>query len=47
MIMAQICLGVLIPARYISSVMPVILGSGVRLFAPHASGDDALRFVKA
>src|SRR5205823_13581545 len=34
-------------SRYIISVFPVLLGSGIRLFAPHASPPDALRFVAA
>jgi dihydrofolate reductase len=34
-------------SRYIISVFPVLLGSGIPLFAPHASALDALRFVAA
>src|SRR5207249_1068059 len=32
-------------SRYIISVFPVLLGSGIPLFAPHSSPPDALRFV--
>jgi len=34
-------------SRYIISVFPVLLGSGVPLFAPHSLAPDALRFVAA
>jgi dihydrofolate reductase len=34
-------------SRYIISVFPVLLGSGIPLFAPHSSLPDALRFVAA
>jgi dihydrofolate reductase len=34
-------------SRYIISVFPILLGSGVPLFAPHSSGADALRFISA
>jgi dihydrofolate reductase len=34
-------------SRYIISVFPVLLGSGISLFAPHSSPPDALRFVAA
>jgi len=34
-------------SRYIVSVFPVLLGSGVPLFAPHSCPGDALRFVDA
>ena len=34
-------------SRYIISVFPVLLGSGIPLFAPHSSPLDALRFVAA
>jgi dihydrofolate reductase len=34
-------------SRYIVSVFPVLLGSGIPLFAPHSSPPDALRFVSA
>ena len=34
-------------SRYIISVFPVLLGSGIPLFAPHSSGADALRLVSA
>ena len=34
-------------SRYIVSVFPVLLGSGIPLFAPHSSSLDALRFVSA
>lgn len=34
-------------SRYIISVFPVLLGSGIPLFAPHFSRPDALRFVAA
>lgn len=32
-------------SRYIISVFPVLLGSGIPLFAPHSSPPDALRLV--
>ena len=34
-------------SRYSISVFPVLLGSGIPLFAPHASPPDALRLVSA
>jgi len=34
-------------SRYIIAVFPVLLGSGVPVFAPHPSAIDALRFVGA
>src|SRR5436190_15586763 len=34
-------------SRYIISVFPVLLGSGIPLFAPHSSPPDALHFVAA
>jgi dihydrofolate reductase len=34
-------------SRYVISVFPVLLGSGIPLFAPHSSPPDALRFVVA
>jgi dihydrofolate reductase len=34
-------------SRYIISVFPVLLGSGIPTFAPHPSTTDALRFVVA
>jgi dihydrofolate reductase len=34
-------------SRYIFSIFPVLLGSGIPLFAPHPSPSDALRFVDA
>ncbi len=34
-------------SRYIISDFPVLLGSGISLFAPHASPPDALGFVAA
>ena len=34
-------------SRYIISVFPVLLGSGIPLFAPHSSPPDTLRFVAA
>jgi dihydrofolate reductase len=34
-------------SRYIISVFPVLLGSGIPLFAPHPSSIDVLRFVGA
>jgi dihydrofolate reductase len=34
-------------SRYIISVSPVLLGSGITAFAPHRSTVDALRFVTA
>jgi dihydrofolate reductase len=34
-------------SRYIISVFPILLGSGVPIFAPHPSTLDALRFVAA
>jgi dihydrofolate reductase len=34
-------------SRYIISVFPVLLGSGVPLFAPHSSREDSLRLVEA
>jgi len=34
-------------SRYVISVFPVLLGSGIPLFAPHSSGADALRLVSA
>jgi dihydrofolate reductase len=34
-------------SRYLISVFPVLLGSGIPLFAPHSSALDALRFVAA
>jgi dihydrofolate reductase len=34
-------------SRYIISVFPVLLGSGVPLFAPHSCRGDALRFLEA
>jgi dihydrofolate reductase len=34
-------------SRYIISVFPVLLGSGIPLFAPHSSPPDALRLVSA
>jgi dihydrofolate reductase len=34
-------------SRYIISVFPVLLGSGIPAFAPHPAIVDALRFVKA
>ena len=34
-------------SRYIISVFPVLLGSGIPLFAPHPSPPDALHFVGA
>jgi dihydrofolate reductase len=34
-------------SRYIISIFPVLLGSGIPLFAPHSSSPDALRFVAA
>jgi len=34
-------------SRYIISVFPVILGSGIPLFGPHSSPPDTLRFVAA
>ena len=34
-------------SRYIISVFPVLLGSGIPVFAPHASAPNTLRFVAA
>ena len=34
-------------SRYVISVFPVLLGSGIPLFAPHSSRPDTLRFVTA
>ena len=34
-------------SRYIVSLFPVLLGSGIPLFAPHSSPPDTLRFVAA
>jgi dihydrofolate reductase len=34
-------------SRYIISVFPVLLGSGIPLFAPHSSLPDTLRFRSA
>ena len=34
-------------SRYIISMFPVFLGSGIPLFAPHSSPPDTLRFVAA
>jgi dihydrofolate reductase len=34
-------------SRYTISIFPVLLGSGIPLFAPHPSPRDALRFVAA
>ena len=34
-------------SRYIISVFPILLGSGILLFAPHSSPPDTLRFVAA
>src|SRR6059058_247778 len=34
-------------SRYIISVFPILLGSGVPVFAPHSSGADELRFISA
>ena len=34
-------------SRYIISVFPVLLGSGIRVFAPHSSTADTLRLVAA
>jgi dihydrofolate reductase len=34
-------------SRYVISVIPVLIGSGIPLFAPHSSPPDALRFVAA
>jgi dihydrofolate reductase len=34
-------------SRYIISVFPVLLGSGIPLFAPHSTRPDALRFIAA
>jgi dihydrofolate reductase len=34
-------------SRYIISLFPVLLGSGIPLLAPHSSPPDALRFVAA
>src|SRR5215212_8398089 len=34
-------------SRYIISLFPVLLGSGIPLFAPNSSPPDALRFVSA
>ena len=34
-------------SRYMISIFPVLLGSGIPLFAPHSSSPDALRFVTA
>ena len=34
-------------SRYIISIFPVLLGSGIPLFASHSSPPDALRFVAA
>jgi dihydrofolate reductase len=34
-------------SRYVISVFPVLLGSGVPLFAPHSSGEDSLRLIEA
>jgi dihydrofolate reductase len=34
-------------SRYIISVFPVLLGSGIPVFAPHSSPPDILRFVTA
>ena len=34
-------------SRYIISIFPVLLGSGIPLFAPHSSWPDALHFVSA
>jgi dihydrofolate reductase len=34
-------------SRYIISIFPVLLGSGIPLFAPHSSAPDALRLVAA
>ena len=34
-------------SRYIISVFPILLGSGIPAFAPHASAPNALRFVAA
>ncbi len=34
-------------SRYVISVFPVLLGSGVPLFAPHSSPPDSLRLVAA
>ena len=33
--------------RYIISIFPILLGSGVPVFAPHSSGADELRFISA
>jgi dihydrofolate reductase len=34
-------------ARYIISVVPILLGSGIPVLAPRASAPDTLRFVSA
>jgi dihydrofolate reductase len=34
-------------SRYIFSIFPVVLGSGIPVFAPHVSAPDVLRFVAA
>src|SRR5947209_6350730 len=34
-------------SRYIISVFPILLGSGIPVFAPHASAPNTLRFVAA
>ena len=34
-------------SRYVISVFPVLLGSGIPMFAPHSSPADALHFVSA
>src|SRR5207237_9936105 len=34
-------------SRYIISIFPILLGSGVPVFAPHSSGADELRFISA
>ena len=34
-------------SRYIFSIFPVLLGSGIPVVAPHSSAPDALRFVAA
>jgi dihydrofolate reductase len=33
--------------RYIISIFPILLGSGVPVFAPHSSGADELRLISA
>src|SRR5437762_1384252 len=34
-------------SRYIISIFPVLLGSGIPLFTPHSSGEDSLRLIEA